>query len=145
MREDFDSALSEFDIAKDAGDIYRTILLTLKGDAYRYKGLLNRAMEEYAKAINEDISWAPAYHGIGITYMLKRDLQHTEEYFKRSLSGEPDNVFILSDMADLMLIKRRPGEALKYAQAAVSKKPPFYQPYLAMGNALLVMEREKEA
>lgn len=145
LREDFDSALSEFDKAKDAGGIYRTILLTLKGDAYRYKGLLNRAMEEYAKAINEDISWAPAYHGIGITYMLKRDIQHAEEYFKRALSVEPDNVLILSDMADLMLIKRRPGEALKYAQAAVSKKPPFYQPYLAMGNALLVMEREKEA
>ncbi|MFN3396016.1 MAG: tetratricopeptide repeat protein, partial [Thermodesulfovibrionales bacterium] len=105
-----------------------------------------KAMEEYSKAINEDISWAPAYHGMGVTYMLKRDIRHAETYFKRALEVEPDNVFVLSDMADLMLIKREsPEKALAFAERAIAKTPPFYQPYLAMGNVLLVTGREDSA
>jgi tetratricopeptide (TPR) repeat protein len=49
-------------------------------------------------------------------------------------------------MADLLLIKKsKPEDALIYAQRAVVKSPPFHQPYLAMGNVLIVLGRDKEA
>lgn len=146
LNDNVDASILEFDKVNEAGGVYKNMLLTLKGDAYRSKGLPDKAMEEYSKAINEDISWAPAYHGMGVTYMLKRDIRHAEEYFKRALEVEPDNVFVLSDMADLMLIKREsPEKALAFAQRAVYKAPPFYQPYLAMGNVLLFKGEEREA
>lgn len=146
LNDDIDVALSEFDKVVDAGGVYETMLFTLRGDAYRSKGLLDKAMEEYSKAINEDISWASAYHGMGVVYMLRRDIQQAEEYFKKALSVEPDNVLVLSDMSDLMLIKREsPERAFAYAQRAISKTPPFYQPYLAMGNVLLFQGKEGDA
>lgn len=146
LNDDPDAALSEFNRVNDPDGIYRPMLFTLKGDAYRSKGLLDMAMREYLRAIAEDMSWASAYHGIGVTYMIKRDVRHAEEYFDKALRAEPDNVLVLSDMADLMLIKRvNPEKALDYARAAISKKPPFYQPYLAMGNVLLIIGKEKEA
>lgn len=146
LNDDIDAALSEFDKVGDADGVYKTMLFTLRGDAYRSKGWLDKAMEEYSKAINEDISWASAYHGIGVTHMIKRDIQRAEEYFEKALSVEPDNVLVLSDMVDLMLIKREPPEkALAYAQRAISKTPPFYQPYLAMGNVLLFEGKEWDA
>lgn len=146
LNDDPDAALSEFDKVKDPEGIYKPMLFTLRADAYRSKGLLDKAMGEYSRAIEEDISWASAYHGIGVTYMIKRDVRHAEEYFQKALIADPDNVLVLSDMADLMLIKRvNPENAFAYAQAAVSRKPPFYQPYLAMGNVLLIMGKEIEA
>lgn len=146
LNDDFDAALSELDKVVDAEGVYETMLFTLKGDAYRSKGLLDKAMEEYSKALTEDISWAPAYHGIGVTYMLKRDIKHAEEYFKKALESESDNVFVLSDMSDLMLIKKEsPEKAFAYAEKAISKKPPFYQPYLAMGNVILFQGKERDA
>lgn len=145
LNYDFDAALSELDKVREAEGVYKTMLFTLRGDAYRGKGLLDRAIEEYYRAIEEDISWASAYHGIGVTYMLRRDIRHAEEYFEKALRAEPDNVLVLSDMADLMLIKRESEKATRYAERAISKNPPFYQPYLAMGNVSLVMERESEA
>jgi Flp pilus assembly protein TadD len=49
-------------------------------------------------------------------------------------------------MADLMLIRKsNPLDALNYAQRAVSKSSPFYQPYLTMGNVLIILGREGEA
>lgn len=146
LNDDLDSALLEFDRVKGAEGLYKMIVFTLKGDTYRRKGFFDKAMEEYQKAISEDVSSASAYHGIGVTYMLLKDIKHAEEYFKKALSVEPDNVLVLSDMADLMLIKGEdPEKALSYMQTAVSKNPPFYQPYLAMGNVLLFMGKEEEA
>ncbi len=145
LNEDFDSALSTLEQVNDAEGIYKAMLFTLRGDAYRSKGLLDRALEEYKRAIDVDFSWASAYHGIGAIYMIKRDVRRAEEYFRKSLQIEPDNVIVLSDMADLMLIKGEPDKAMSYAQKALSKNPPFYQPYLAKANVLLIEGREDEA
>jgi tetratricopeptide (TPR) repeat protein len=122
------------------------VVRSLMGDAYRKKGLFDRAIQEYARAIARDPGFAAAYYGIGLTYLGKRDVGHAHEYFSKALEIDPDNVLALSDMADLLLIRKEdPQEALRYAQRAVSKTPPFYQPYLSMGNVLIVLGRDEEA
>jgi len=140
LSDDFDRALAELGkVEGEADGVYRTIVLTLKGDALRSKGLLDQAMVEYNRALEEDITWVPAYHGMGVVYMLKRDINHAEEYFRKALEIEPDNVLVLSDMVDLMLIKRdSPDKIMSYAKKAIKSSPPFYQPYLAMANVFLV-------
>jgi tetratricopeptide (TPR) repeat protein len=78
--------------------------------------------------------------------MGRRDVERAYGCFDKALSSDPDNVFALSDMADLMLLKKaNPQDALNYAQRAVSKSPLFYQPYLTMGNVLIILGREGEA
>jgi tetratricopeptide (TPR) repeat protein len=45
----------------------------------------------------------------------------------------------------MLIRKENSREALNYAERAVSKNPSFYQPYLTMGNVLIVLGREQEA
>ncbi|MFH1025687.1 MAG: hypothetical protein V1764_03320, partial [Nitrospirota bacterium] len=87
-----------------------------------------------------------AYYGLGVSYMGKRDIVSADYYFKKALSVDPNNILALSDMADVLLIRKaNPEEALRYARRAVSKSPPFYQPYLSLGNVLIVLQKDKEA
>ena len=49
-------------------------------------------------------------------------------------------------MSDILLMEKAPVEkAMRYAQSAVANASVFYQPYLAMGNVLIVMGKEREA
>jgi len=147
LNNDLDGALKEYEeiIGKTRG-IDSVVVLTLMGDAYREKGLWDHAIEKYNNAIALDQTFAAAYYGIGIVFMNKREIERASDYFKKALFIDPNHVLALSDMADLMLIsKSKPEDALIYAEKAVSKSPPFYQPYLTMGNVLIVLGKEKEA
>ena len=122
------------------------VVYNLMGDAYRRKGLLDQAINQYTRSIALDPGFSSAYYGMGLTYMSKRDIGHAYEYFRKALAIDPDNVLALSDMADVLLIRKaNPEEALRYARRAVSKSPPFYQPYLSLGNVLIVLQKDKEA
>jgi tetratricopeptide (TPR) repeat protein len=122
------------------------VVNSLLGDAYRAKGMWDAAIERYERSLALDPTFASAYYGIGVAYMSQRNVQLAYDYFHKTLVLEPDNSLALADMADLMLIKGTdPQDALTYARKAVSKSPASYQPYLAMGNILTVMGREKEA
>lgn len=122
------------------------VIYTLMGDAYRTKGAWDAAIEHYNKAITNDPGFASAYYGKAVAYMSQRNLLLAQDYFSKTLAIEPDHVLALSDMADLLLIKREnPEQALYYARKAISKSPTFYQPYAAMGNVLIVLGRTKEA
>ncbi len=144
---DIDRALEAYHkILHETTGIDKVVVLTLMGDAYRQKGLWANAMEQYTKAVSLDPSFSAAYYGMGVVFMNKRDLAFAYEYFDKTLSIDPNNVLALSDMADLMLIRKAdPRDALNYAQRAVSKAPPFSQPYLTMGNILIILGREGEA
>jgi tetratricopeptide (TPR) repeat protein len=145
--DDIDGALKEYDeVLHKAKGIDLVVLHTLMGDAYRKEGLWDEALEQYTKALSRDPAFAGAYYGMGVAFMSKRDVDRADEYFHKTLTIDPDNVLALSDMADLMLIKKEnPQDALAYAERAISKNPPFYQPYLAMGNVLTVLGRDREA
>jgi protein O-mannosyl-transferase len=147
LKNDLDGAIEEYNniINKTRGRD-KVIVLTLLGDAYRKKGLWDNAIEYYSQAIATDPGFSAAYYGMGVSFINKKEVERAYEYLQKALSIEPDNVLALSDMADLMLImKSKPENALIYAQRAVSKSPPFYQPYLTMGNVLIVLGREAEA
>ncbi|HET6516492.1 MAG TPA: tetratricopeptide repeat protein [Thermodesulfovibrionales bacterium] len=143
-----DEALENYNkVLPETSGVDRVVVHELKGDAYREKGMWDAAIENYNKVIAQDQSFASAYYGIGMAYLGKRNIASALEYIDRALSLEPNNILALSDKADLMLItkKARPEEALLYAQRAISKSPPFYQPYLTMGAILTILGREKEA
>jgi len=145
--DDIDGALEAYrEVLQRTEARDAVVVRSLMGDAYRKKGLFDEAIQEYSRAIALDPGFAAAYYGMGLTYLGKRDAGHAYEYFSKALEIDPDHVLALSDMADLLLIrKENPEEALRYAERAVAKSPPFYQPYLSMGNVLIVLGREQEA
>jgi protein O-mannosyl-transferase len=144
---DIDGALNDYkEVLREARATDAVVIYTLMGDAYRNKGMWDEAIEKYDKAISIDHGFSSAYYGIGGSYMAKRNIGLAQEYFEKTLFLDPDNVMALTDMADLILVKREdPKTALTYVQKAVSKSPPFYYPYLTMGSVLIVMGREKES
>lgn len=147
LHEDIDGAIKDYnEILPETGIGDRTIVLTLTGDALRQKGLWDAAIENYKNALVLNQGFAAAYYGMGMAYLGKRDIELATASIDKALLLEPDHVLALSDKADLMLIKKlNPLDALIYAQRAISHSPPFYQPYVAMGNVLIVLDREKEA
>lgn len=144
---DIDGAVAVYtEVFPKTSGVDPIVVYTLMGDAYREKGMWDTAIEKYNNAIALDPAFAAAYYGIGVSYTAKRNLVLANDYFSKTLAIEPYNILALSDMAELMLIRKsKPEDALAYAQKAVSKSPPFYQPYLTMGNVLIVLGREKEA
>jgi tetratricopeptide (TPR) repeat protein len=144
---DFDGALEAYQKVVDQTKARDSVVVnTLMGDAYRKKGLADNALKHYAKALSLDPWFSAAYYGMGLVYMSRQDVNRAQEYFQKALTIDPDNILALSDMADVILIRKGPpDEALRYALKAVSKSPPFYQPYLSMGSVLIVLGRETEA
>jgi protein O-mannosyl-transferase len=122
------------------------VVLTLLGDAYRKKGHPEDAIKYYRKAVRLDPSFSPAYYGMGAAYLSMRDPQEAAANLEKTLALDPHNPLALSDMSDILLMEKAPAEkAMRYAQRAVANASVFYQPYLAMGNALIVMGKEGEA
>jgi protein O-mannosyl-transferase len=146
LRGNVDGALKEYNtVLPETEGLDTVIVYTLMGDAYRDKGMLDEAIDKYNSAVALNPIFSAAYYGIGAAYMGKRNVDLAKQYYDKTLSIDPDNSLALSDMADLMLIKRSPEDALVYARRAVAKSPFMYQPYLTMGNVLTVMDEEKEA
>lgn len=146
---DYDRAIADYESVMDTvseGSTDRVVLYTLLGDAYRGKGLSDRAIEYYHKAVAGDPLFSSAYYGIGAAYMAKRDIETASLYYTKTLQLDPENSLALADMADVLLIKKTdPERALEYARRSISQTPFFYQPYLTMANILTVLGREKEA
>jgi tetratricopeptide (TPR) repeat protein len=147
LSNDVEGALQEYrTVLHETNRTDTVVVHTLMGDAYRRKGLRDEAITHYGKAVSLDPGFSAAYYGLGVVFMSKGDIEQAYKYFHQTLSIDPDNVLALSDMADLMLIRKSdPQEALNYTRRAVSKGPPFPHPYLTMGNVLIVLGREKEA
>ncbi len=138
----YNEVLSDTKISPDDA----VVVFTIMGEACRQAGLWDKAIENYRKALSVDPGFPAAYYGIGASFMAKADIARAEDYFNKTLLLDPNNVLALSDLADLMLIRKlNPNDALRYAQRAVSKAPPFYLPYLTMGTVLTVLGREEDA
>lgn len=144
---DLDGALKDYsEVIESTSGLDTVIVYTLMGDAYKEKGLLDKAIEQYKIAISLDQGFSAAYHSLGVAYISKRNLTLAGEYFSKTLAIDPENILALADMADLMLIRKaNPEDALAYAQKAVSRPSQFYQPYLTMANVLIILGKEKEA
>lgn len=140
-------AIRQFEKAlRSARGLDGIVVYTLLGDAYRKKGQPVIAIENYRKAVKFDPSFSAAYYGMGAAYLSMRDPGEAASYLQKALALDPNNPLALSDMSDILLMRKDEAEkAVSYAKRAVSNASLFYQPYLAMGNALIVMGKDGEA
>jgi protein O-mannosyl-transferase len=144
---DSEGALASFQkVLKQARGVDRVVLFTLMGDVYRRKGDAATALKHYEDALSLDPHFSAAHYGMGLVSIALRDTDSAQRFFEKALSADPHNVLALSDMADLMLMKKAdPSKALAFAEKAVSAESSLYQPYLTMGNVLIVMGQEEKA
>lgn len=109
--EAIDMAREYFERTIKADPTYRGVHLQL-GLIAEQKGEYSRAMEEYQKELAIDKSSALAYQRLGFLYSNdKQDLIKAEEFFKKSLELEPNNVDTLIHRANNLYTMGRFGES----------------------------------
>lgn len=150
LSHDFDSAIRTYQEVLRAPQLINRLdkatLYTLIGEAYRGKGLIDEALNNYKLALNLNHSFPAAYHGMAKAEMLRRDIDAAIRHLRMVIVVDPYNIHALSDLAHFMLIKGEGADkALFFAKRAVSLKPPLYQPYLIMAVIMAVKGKDKDA
>lgn len=89
------------------------------GSAYLLKGNLNKSKKYYHKAINKNISYIPAYIGLGNTYLHENNFETAEYNFKRAQSFNPIDLQVLLSFAKLNFYKKDYSQANYYFDLAL--------------------------
>jgi len=140
------------DVEPEAPDIYYYI-----GEAYRHKEYDLPAIKAYNQSLTRDGSFAPAFLGLGKTYLYEMDQwENARDNFKLAIKNDPKILEAYLDLTLIFLGQENAEEALKILDEAdqaglVSPFLPLYrarcllllnQPEKALENALLAYEMD---
>jgi len=92
---------------------------------YRNKGLPDKAIEEFNKAMELDPKYGYAINDLAYTYAFIGNLEKAIEYFKRYASVSPGNANPLDSMAEMYLRMGELDEAIAKYKVALEIKPDF--------------------
>ncbi len=119
----------------------------LLGAAFDQRGIPDKAVEHYQKAIELRPGYSEAYNSLGAHYALNGDLQKAEECFKQALSNpayiSPSYAFY--NLGRVYEKKGLPEDALRQYQQAVRLEPNYGAAYYRMGMILENLQRIDEA
>lgn len=115
------------------------------GDCYREKGELEKAIEEYNKALERAKKdelmgkemTAKALARIGECYMRKEDFETAQDYFKLSIESYPENEILAYNVGEIYFSNQKTDEAIHYFELSTQIKPDWGPPYLKLGYAFL--------
>ncbi len=131
------------------------------GLLYQTQGLVEKAIEEYRivlslrgkgsevqeaeKRLTQFKEEADAHFEVGIEFLRKGDLEHSQEAFQKVISLDPDNPFALYNLATIASRKNRLDAAAILLNKALEKKEDFFSARLLLGETYEKQRRIKEA
>jgi len=107
------------------------------GNTYYEKGEIDKAIEQYEKAIAINPGYAIAYGNIGSAYMNKKDIGKAEEYLVKALKLKYNYPIAHYNLGIVYFQKRRYKEALGELSITIEQLPQFYQAWNVMGQVYL--------
>lgn len=129
------------DVEPDSPDIYY-----YTGEAYRNKEYDLQAIKSYNQALNRDSNFAPAFLGLGKTYLYEMDQwENARDNFKLAIKNDPHILEAYLELALLSLNQNNGEAALEYVDEAedAGLESPFLPLYRA--QALLLLEEPEQA
>lgn len=93
--------------------------LVQEGTYFLSQNNLESAEERFIAAVKLDAKYAPAYRGLGDTYLEKGALTEAEETYQFFLQLEPDDEMMKVKMSELLEKKGNLEQAITYLQQAV--------------------------
>ena len=129
------------DVEPDAPDIYYYI-----GEAYRNKEYDLPAIKAYNQALTRDGNFAPAYLGLGKTYLYEMDQwENARDNFKLAIKNDPQILEAYLDLTLILLGQENGADALKILDEAdeADIESPFLPLYRA--QALLLTDEPEKA
>lgn len=103
-----------------------------RGNAYFQKGLYEKAVEEYSKAISIDSSDIDALNNRGITYNILGLYDHAVKDFTRVVTLAPNEIFTYQSRAITYSAMERYREAFKDYETVLKLSPDFVYSYFAL-------------
>ena len=133
LREDFDSAIADFDQAiklkPDALAYFN------RGNAYYDKGQHDRAIADYDQAIRLKPKFAPAYDNRGAAYNNKGDYDRAIADYDQAIKLKPDDAYAYNSRGLAYSKKGLLDRAIADYDQAIRLKPDVALAYFNRGNA----------
>jgi hypothetical protein len=104
------------ELARAARERARTLLRD--GAAWLQEGNFESARKQFLAAIDVDARLPEAYNGVGVTYRMRNDHDAALEWYKKSLSVNPDFGDAYYNMACVYALQGKKDLALRYLQIA---------------------------
>jgi len=143
--EKWDDAITYFEqateVEPDAADIYYYI-----GECYRNKEYDLQAIKAYNQALTKDGTFAPAYVGLGKTYLFEMEQwENARDNYELAIKNDPEILDAYLDLTLIYLDQENAEEALEILDAADEEdlESPFLPLYRA--QALLLTEDADKA
>jgi tetratricopeptide (TPR) repeat protein len=113
----------------------------LIGDCYREKGEIDKAIEVYAKAIEDAKAdeklgaqvMTKGLAALGDAYLRKGDLDKAQQYFKQSVDADPEDETLAYNVGEIFFSNQKLDEAMVYFTKATEIKPDWATPYYKLG------------
>ncbi len=114
-------------------------LAILFGKAYRQAGLLERAVEQFRRAVALDPSFPGVHRFLGQGMLLwkgREAFQESTAALRRELESNPDSYFANFYLGLILSEERKYQEALPFLERAIQARPDQAEPHHYLGDAL---------
>jgi superkiller protein 3 len=112
---------------------------------YGGKGMYDKEIEEYNKALELDPNYGSALNGIAYAYSDMGNYEKAIEYFKKYASVSPEDANPIDSMAELYFRMGRLDEAIAKYKETLEVKPDFFQTYWRVGYIYALKQDYDEA
>jgi tetratricopeptide (TPR) repeat protein len=103
------------------------------GNAYRNRGLHDRAIEHYRIALSLNPDFEEAQYNIGNTYNDQGLVEKAMEHYRKVLSLDPDHAEAHYNLGLVYFNKGMLGEALEHNLRALNLKPDYAEAHVNIG------------
>jgi arylsulfatase A-like enzyme len=108
-------------------------------------GRCGEAMPHFSRAIGDKLPTADAYLGLAGCQIAAKDLAAAEKTLRQADAVEPDSPVVSANLGMVLSDSRRPADAVKYLERALSLEPDLHQARFALAIAFARLGRRNDA
>ncbi len=134
---DYEAAIESFQKACDAGpsdDYTMSDIYSCLGNSYLASGNMDKALENYNSALQEDPENVRNYTNLAIAYRQNGDNESAKELYEEALKIDPEYPELNSSLGSLYLLEGDYEKSIEYFEKAIKLDPELS---VAYGNAAL--------
>jgi predicted negative regulator of RcsB-dependent stress response len=115
------------------------------GNTYYEHKQIDKAIEQYEKAIEINKKYAVAYGNIGSAYLNKRMPEKAEEYLEKAIGYKYNYPIAHYNMGIIYFNRHQFDQALRELNTATEQLPQLYQAHNMKGRTYLKLRKPREA